>query len=449
MSRYLPQPQMTKRPPSLRRNFAWNFAGVSIYNFSQWLLLLVLARLADQASVGNFSLMLAISAPIFLTVGLNLRTVQATDARRRWRLEEYLLLRQILNLVAIMVTVAAGLIIGFRGWNLAALTVVSVAKGLEAGSQVFYGYFQLRERLDLVSRSLLSRAVLGPCLFLLGFRSTHQLAIAAVGLAVGWGTVQVLLDQRNARRLASDDIRPLASMRTVRRREVASLARKALPLGLDQGVSSLCVNIPRYVIKYFVGVAHLGVYASQAYLAQVISLITSAMSTVFVPRMAVYYHEGRRRAFLRMLMQLVLFGFLVLAAGVTFAIFLGDPFIRLTLGPAYVNRELLIALMAGAGVTTLQRNLCKTMEASQSFGNYLLIDSITAAAILASAIPLIHADGVVGAAYSIVVGFAVGCVAVLVGMVGVMRRMPKPSAQDRGGPKHRPDWGRGSSASGG
>lgn len=409
---------------SLRRNVLWNLGGVGIYNFSQWLLLLVLARLADAESVGVFSLMLAVSAPIFLTVGMNLRTVQATDAPRRWRLDEYLFLRQILNAVAVIVTMIVGFALGMRDWTLAALAVVSLSKGVQASGQVFYGYFQLRERLDLVSRSMLARSVVGPSLFLLGFWLTHKLAIAAFGLTLGWSAAQLLLDQRNARHLARDEGRPLHGIRAVRRDEVKALARKAAPLGLDQGVSSLSINIPRYLIKYVVGTAHLGVYASQAYLAQVISMATGAMSSVFVPRMAVYYHQGRRRAFIRMLLWLVFFGFAVLATAVVFAIFLGDPFIRFTLGKDYINRPLLIALMAGAGTTSLQRSLCKAMEASHSFGNYLLVDCITAGSIFAAAIPLIKLYGVVGGALSIVIGFTVGSVAVLIAMIGVMRRMP-------------------------
>ena len=409
---------------SMRRNFIWNFGGVSLYNFSQWLLLLVLARLADPESVGSFSLMLAISAPIFLTVGMNLRTVQATDAPRRWRLEEYLLLRQVLNAVAILATMLAAFALGMRGWTLAAMAVVCVAKSLEAGSQVFYGYFQLRERLDFVSRSLLMRAVAGPSLFVIGFWLTRELAVAAAGLAIGWGCAQLLLDQRNARNLSREEERPLNSLSNVDRGQLMQLARKAAPLGLDQGVSSLSANIPRYLIKFFVGAAHLGVYASQAYLAQVVSMITSAMSTVFVPRMATYYHQGRRRAFVRMLAELVAFGFAILAGGLAFAVFFGNAFIRLTLGADYVNTHLLLALMAGAGTTTLQRNLCNGLVASQSFGNYLLVDTATAVAILISAVPLIHGYGIVGAAYSIVVGFAVGSIVVLFPLVGVVRSMP-------------------------
>lgn len=420
-------PTQAKPRLSMRKGFAWNLGGTSLYNLSQWLLLLVLARLADPVAVGSFSLILATSAPIFLTIGMNLRAVVATDANRRWRLEEYLLLRQLLNAVAILTTMVAGLALGIRGWALAALAVVSVAKSLEAGSQVFYGYFQLRERLDLVTRSLWARAVSGPILFLIAFSATHQLAVAALGLVIGWGAAQFLLDQPNARRLAREEGRPLQSFRTARINEVKALARKAAPLGLDQGVSSLSTNIPRYLIKGLLGTAHLGVYASQAYLAQVIQMTNTAIATVFIPRMATSYHRGQRRVFVRMLLQLVLFGIFVLACGLAFGVVFGNEFIRLTLGPAYVNQSLLLALMAGVGVTTLKSNLCNGLTASHAFGRFLLVDCITTGGILASAVPLIKMFGVVGAAYSIIVGSAAGTVAASIAVVGVMRRMPEPN----------------------
>lgn len=412
----------------MRKGFAWNLGGVSIYNLSQWLLLLVLARLADPETVGSFSLILAIAGPIFLTVGMNLRIVLATDAPRRWRLEEYMLLRQILNGVAIVLTIIAGLALRMHGWTVVAVAVISIAKSLEAGSQVFYGYFQLQERLDLVTRSLWARAVSGPVLFLVGFWATGKLAIAAFGLVVGWGAAQLLLDQPNARKLAREEGRPLQPLRAARRDEVKALARKAAPLGIDQGVGSLANNIPRYLIRLFVGTTHLGVYASQAYLAQVILMINTALGAVFNQRMAVNYHRGQRRAFGRRVLQLVVFGVLVLAAGITLGALFGNEFIRLTFGAAYMNQSLLLALMAGAGATTIKNNLSLALSASQSFGSYLIVDIITTGGILVSAIPLISTHGLVGAAYSIVIGSALGSITVLIALVGVMRRMPKPSA---------------------
>ena len=96
---------------------------------------MLLARLANPEEVGRFSLTMAISAPVFLLLGMNLRVVQATDAARRWRLEDYLVLRHLLNVLATVVTMVVGLVLQMSLADLAALLAVSGAKSSRASAR--------------------------------------------------------------------------------------------------------------------------------------------------------------------------------------------------------------------------------------------------------------------------------------------------------------------------
>ncbi len=127
----------------------------------QWVLVVVLARLGTKEMVGQFALAQALSAPVFLTVGLNLRVVRATDVRRRWTTSQYRQLRLALNAVSIVVALGIGFVFGLSQNALLVLLMICLGKSAEATSQTLYGFFQLRDRLDLVSRSLLLRALLG------------------------------------------------------------------------------------------------------------------------------------------------------------------------------------------------------------------------------------------------------------------------------------------------
>ena len=420
---------------SIRRNFAWNFAGNVLYNLAQWLLVLALAHLADATVVGRFSLSLAIAAPVFLTIGMNLRNAQATDAARRFHLRDYLALRHLVNVVAALASVAVGVVLGLRGAELLVIVGIAVAKAVEGLSQTYYGYFQQRHRLDLVSRSMLWRSVAGPALFLAAFLATHQLAVAALGLAVGWGSVQVLLDRPNARRIhrgdTGTDVPPL---RPVAWPAVRALARRSSPLGVDAGISSLALNVPRYAVQTVLGTAHLGVFASIAYLGQTVSMVTSSMQAVVLPRLAVFHHEGRRRAFVRLIARLALFGLAVTSVGVVGAMLLGRQFLELVLPTEYVRPDLLVVLMVGAGLTTLQRCLCKGVEAAQRFRAYVVIDTVTTASIAVAAWPFTAAWGLMGAAWSLSVGFAVGIIVAGVVLARVVAAMPTtpPRATARG-----------------
>src|SRR5688500_18644573 len=67
---------------SLRSNFAWTLTGNIGYAACQWGMLVLLAKMGSTEMVGQFALALAILTPILGFTNLQLRSVQATDARR-------------------------------------------------------------------------------------------------------------------------------------------------------------------------------------------------------------------------------------------------------------------------------------------------------------------------------------------------------------------------------
>ena len=393
---------------SLKKNFAWNFLGLTSYNFSQWLLLLILARIGDQYTVGRFSLMLAISAPVYLALGMNLRLALTTDVQHRWRLAEYFQIRRFSNLAAVCVTLILGLVVGLTPPELLALGILAAAKVVEATSQVYYAMFQRAELFVLVSRSLVARAALGPTFFFVLYVAFDQLWSACLGLLIGWMLPQLILDRKGFKSVSKlEDPRFFEPKRPG---EVRSLFRKTAPLGLDQGVSSLAVNVPRYAVQYSVGTTGLAVYSSLAYFAQIVAMVGTTMGSVFNPRLARLYRAGNRAGFIKLLSTLVAFAATISVGAGLGAILFGDTLIRWTLGPEYVDQDLLTALMVSAGLITLHRSLCKVLESSQSFGRYLALDLIVTITVCVSAPFLVASVGPIGAAYSTIIGYGIGTV---------------------------------------
>ncbi|MCJ7504674.1 MAG: lipopolysaccharide biosynthesis protein, partial [Acidobacteriia bacterium] len=78
---------------SLRQNFAWTVLGNVVYAACQWGMLVALAKLGSPSLVGQFALGLALCAPVMMLANLQLRAVQATDARNEYRFGDYLALR--------------------------------------------------------------------------------------------------------------------------------------------------------------------------------------------------------------------------------------------------------------------------------------------------------------------------------------------------------------------
>ena len=146
------------RPLSLRSNFSWTFAGNVVYAGCQWGMLVVLAKLGSPERVGQFSLGLAVTAPVIIFSNLQLRAVQAIDARREYRFGHYLALRLATTVLALFVI--AGIACGFRLETALVILAIGLAKAFESFSNVVYGLSQSHERMDRIALSLMIKGPL-------------------------------------------------------------------------------------------------------------------------------------------------------------------------------------------------------------------------------------------------------------------------------------------------
>lgn len=388
----------------MKRGFLWNFAGVVLYNLGQWLVLVGIAQALSAEAVGHYALALAIAAPVYLTLGLNLRLARATDAEDHWPWAAYTRLRFGLNIASFIVTVALGALFQLGNQGLAIIALVALSKGFEASSQLVYGQFQHAERMDLVARSLILRAVIGVGVLLILLGLTRSLPVAVAGQTVAWATVYLVHDRSLAHRataLPHPD-------RSVGRRDVWSLTRSAAPLGFDAGVGSFAISAPRFVVQALLGPAALGVFAALAYLAQLVSLTTGALGDAVIARLAKLHVSRDRRNFWRTMGLVLAFGWLVTGGALAAAALIGAPAIRFALGPEYVNQPVLFVLLLGAGFTTFQRTLARGLYASRRYSAAASVNFCVLVASVGIAVATIPQWGLVGAAATQGSAFAIG-----------------------------------------
>ncbi|MEO1184920.1 MAG: lipopolysaccharide biosynthesis protein, partial [Cyanobacteria bacterium J06636_27] len=115
------------KPLSLRRNFSWTFIGNAVYAACQWGMLVVLAKLGSPEMVGQFTLGLAITAPVIMFTNLHLRSVQATDAKQQFLFNDYLGLRLLSTGLALLIIAAITFISGYEKETLLVILLIGVA----------------------------------------------------------------------------------------------------------------------------------------------------------------------------------------------------------------------------------------------------------------------------------------------------------------------------------
>src|SRR5207253_11417154 len=143
----MPIPSAPQGAASLQRNVAWALVGNLGYSACQWGVLVCIAKLGTAADVGQFALGLALTAPIITLTSLNLRLLQATDAREDYPFSVYLSVRIIGTLLGLAAIAAMAFGLGYRDATLYLILAVAAAKALEAVSDVVFGLLQKAENL--------------------------------------------------------------------------------------------------------------------------------------------------------------------------------------------------------------------------------------------------------------------------------------------------------------
>lgn len=386
------------QPPSLRRNFSMTAFGSIAYAACQFGMLSILARFTTPVEVGRYALALAISGPVFVFANLKLRQVLATDAAGEYTFGHYLGQRILTSSTAALGIVTVVIVLGLDGPTLTTVIAVTVFKALESIIDILYGAMQRHEQMQLIARSQVWRGVGGLIVFGAVVVLARRVEVASVGLAI-YTLPQIATNVRRVQRLGLG-MRPSFS-----RGQQGRLTWLALPLGVSVSAGAVAVNMPRYFIQTYEGIAALGIFASLAYVLTMSGTIIAALAEAASPRLANLFATGKWQQFKSTLARLVACGLAVGIAGVAAAVFFGAPALRLLFGPEYAARsEVLVVLMVGAGTQYGIVFLGTAVNAIRRFTVEMPISLAALAVVTAVSVVAVPPLGLMGGALAVLAG---------------------------------------------
>ena len=392
---------------SLRQNVSWTTAGNLIYALCQWGVLTAIAKTGTPAMVGMFALGLAITAPVMQFANLQLRGVQATDARREYAFGDYVALRLVTTFLALAVSAGIALWIDRSRETTVVILLIALAKAVDALSDVIYGYFQQRERMDVIARAQVGSGLLSLTLTAVGLVVFDNIVVGVAGYLAGLIVPLVIYTIPVAHR----SLRSSGTHSTMVRWDpgvMRRLAWTALPLGVVMLLLSLNTNIPRYVVEHEQGERGLGVFAALVYIVVAAGMVVTAVGQAVSPRMARQYAEGALQGFRTLLMRAVQISLLLGVLGGVVALVAGRPVISLLYTPEYADDTVALAILALAGGVTFAASFAGfAMTAARRFRPQVpVFVAVVVASTLASLV-LVPAYGLRGAMGAVLVGAAV------------------------------------------
>jgi O-antigen/teichoic acid export membrane protein len=396
----------TPKGLSFRKNFSWTFIGNLMYSLFQWVILTIIVKLGTKEDLGVFGLATAICAPIILFASLQLRMLLATDAKREYDFSDYLTLRFLTSILAILVIVLTGMV--SVSWNEVLLVVIltGLSKYFETMSEIYHGYFQIRDRMDLVAYSMIYRGILN-CIFVaISYLIWQSITAASVGLVLAGIVMLSFYDRAYCIKLAKDD--PQINKDSFRLNynwsKLKQLVIMSLPLGGVILSTTLQVNVPRYFIQGYMGEGMLGIFVALSYLLVIGQTFVLALVRPSSTTLSRYYANGNRRAFIKLTNRLIILiggiGFL----GVFFSLTIGKELLTLLYTSEYADysKEFVIIMIAGSIrqvslVLGAANTACKALK-EQAIPAVLELVAITVGCWL-----LVPNYGLMGAGYALLI----------------------------------------------
>ncbi len=326
-------------------------------------MLVVLAKFGSPEMVGQFTLGLALTAPVVMFAELQLRLVQATDAKNQYVFADYLGLRLLGIGLALIAIALITFSVGYRWETSLVILLVGLAKGIESISDVFHGLIQQHERMDRIAISLMIKGPLSLLLLAIGVHILGSLVWGVAGLVVAWAVILVSFDIRNGALFLKQIPKPRWHWKTLK-----MLVWLTLPLGFVRLLVSLNLNIPRYFIENSLGERELGIFSAIAYLMMVGNIILNALGESASPKLAKYYAAGDSINFRKLLFKLEGLAAFIGVGSILVAVFAGREVLTLLYRSEYAeHQDLFVWLMIAAAVSYMAYFLGYGMTAARYF----------------------------------------------------------------------------------
>lgn len=144
-----------------RDSYVWNMIGSMLMAFQSVIMLMILTRVLGLKEAGIFTIAYA-NANLFLTIGkYGMRYFQISDVKRQFTFAEYRMSR-VLTAAAMLVTafayiVYAAAVNGYSAEKIQVIVWMCLFKVTDALEDIYHGYYQSRNRLDIASKCMTIR----------------------------------------------------------------------------------------------------------------------------------------------------------------------------------------------------------------------------------------------------------------------------------------------------
>ncbi len=387
----------------LGANVRWSLLGNTAFTVSQLVALLAIVRVGSAKDAAAFVLAFAITAPVFLILGLNLRASLASDIDWVYGFRDYVGLRVATTVASLATVGLVAVMFPLPDGGTAVVVLVGVAKAVESVQDLAQGTYLRAEDLRTLALSQLSRGIAGYGAFSVVVLAGGSIVDGVVALIAGLALSGMAFDARQTRRVLRVSPPPPRPPRKT------ALAMKSAPLGLERGLAALSVYLPLLVLQTAsIDVVQVAAFAVVSQSVRAVQLLARSAGFALLPRLSrlrsVGDTDSYRRLANRYLQAMTAVGLL----GIIVAVLVGDQLIRLLFGDDLVLEWLAEITAIGGGAIAVFSAVLTALTALRSFSRVLAVRAVSTFSIGILAVIGAWRFGVLGAGAALAVGTVCG-----------------------------------------
>lgn len=332
-----------------KSSYIWNMSGSMIMAFQSVIMLMILTRTVGIVEAGVFTIAYA-NANLFINIGkYGMRNFQVSDSKNQFNFSEYFVSRifTVFLMIAFsfLYTYISAIKNDYNNEKVIVILLMCIFKVADAIEDVYIGYFQHQNRLDIPSKAMTLRLIITIAIFgillIIGCSLSISLFIACVITYVCLGIFIFL---------SSDYIR----FTKFKVKNIYILLVACFPLFASNFLSFYIGNAPKYAIDSILNDELQACYGFIAMPVFVVGLLNGFIFNPVIYKMTDYWRKRDYKKFMKRLWIQVLIVVAISLCCVIGAYLLGIPVLSILYNTDLkpYKKELII-LMIGGGVLGL------------------------------------------------------------------------------------------------
>lgn len=393
-----------QEPLSMKRNMLWNSAGSFTNLLAQWLITVLVVRIASgYDAAGLYSLAVSVYGIFAPVAQYRMYTYQISDTHHENTVGEYFTLRVITNGIALVACFGYALLTCPLS-AVPAIMLYGLFKSAALLIDVFHACDQRHYRMDYIGISLAMQGVSSLAIFALAFSLTQNLEITLALMSLALLVIGLVYDMPRSN--GFEKLRLGITWRKTR-----YLLLKCLPIVIGALAMAAAVSAPRQYLFDAMGEATLGVYAS---VAAPVAIIQTGASYIYYPLIgyfADYYDRGEKRKLIGLLLRVT--GGIALV-GVACAVLLelfGAPILEMFFANNIGQHAyLLVPMIVSAMITAYVWFLNDLLIAVRDFRGNLIGSIVPLVVALACMVPFVQWWGMNGVSFTAIASYLAAAV---------------------------------------